>query len=519
MSLLHVETKRIALVVVVLVSDLFFTGILFGWAPLLLLLKEESQYAELCTPPESVPCKAQENRLNLMFALASVVTNTAALPVGYLLDWIGPRKSVVLAAVFEVLGLVLMAVADSKEFDVFIPAYLMLAIGGCITMLSSYPASFLIMRYQTVILASISCLFDGSSVMFLLVYSVHTTFSMKRRELFLVYAVLAVCIYGILYALWYVNEQKLRDPSAEEESKLLLDKSPPRYTPVNDKDAKKLVKEYYLQYGSLGEHGFVTERSVDEVRELYRSGVAEASLRTYPVKKQVFTFEFAYILTYASLQVLRTTVYIGTTNKLLENYGDGERHFLYTKVFSVVLPLGFVFVPAIDYIVERRGLSVSLIFANALGILYNVLVLVPILPLQVFTFVAFTGFRAFLYAVMSAFTAKTFGLKNLGTLIGLIFSIGSIISLLEYPAVWMANEWFDGNLDVVYWISLGVCMALFPLTEYHRQRDRKRERQHKDILRRLGSSLKSPPAVGSEGLSYRRSPCLSSGSYLVDQKY
>ncbi|DAZ95283.1 TPA: hypothetical protein N0F65_007773, partial [Lagenidium giganteum] len=513
MSLLHVETQRIALVVLVLVSDLFFTGLVFGWAPLLLMLKEERQYLELCDDPAATRCLAQENRLNLMFALASVAANAGALPVGVLLDWCGPKVAIGIAAVVEISGLVLLALADSQTFDVFVPAYVLLALGGCITMMASYPASFLIMQHQTAILAAISCLFDGSSVNFLALYAIHITFNASRMQLFLAYTALAVLVYSSLFVLWHWNEPALRNPTPttdSEETTLLLHKNIAKNSPVNDKDAKKLVKEYYLQYGSLGEQEFTAQRTADEVRELYRSGVAEAQLTEFPVKQQVMTFEFAYILIFAASQVLRTTVYIGTTNKLLENYGDADRQYLYTKVFSVVLPLGFVFVPAIDYVVERRGLTLSLIFTNAIGVLYNVLVLVPVLPLQALTFLVFTGFRAFLYAVMSAFTAKTFGLKNLGTLVGMIFSISSVVGLLEYPAVYISNQWYGGDLSVIYWISLFVCIALFPLTECHRQRERERERQHKALLRRFGSTLKSPPTTASQGLSYRRSPCMTS---------
>ena len=50
------EAKRAdaALVVVSLVNVLFFSGIMFGWGPFLVMLEEEGQYAELC--PDAAPC-------------------------------------------------------------------------------------------------------------------------------------------------------------------------------------------------------------------------------------------------------------------------------------------------------------------------------------------------------------------------------------------------------------------------------------------------------------------------------
>ncbi|GLE02966.1 hypothetical protein PINS_up011845 [Pythium insidiosum] len=227
------------------------------------------------------------------------------------------------------------------------------------------------------------------------------------------------------------------------------------------------------------------------------------------IRQQLRTFEFGFLLCFASVHVFRTSLYIGSASKVLLNYGDADRDFLYTKVFSLVLPLGFVFVPAIDYIVEQRGLSLSLLLTNAVGVFYNVLVLVPILPLQCATFAVFTGFRAFLYAVLSSFTAKTFGLKNLGTLLGILFSVGSVVSLLEYPAVSLSNALAGGDLSTAYWISLALCVALFPLAELYRQRERARARRHRQLLARFGSSVFSPDAARPVALSYRRSPCLS----------
>ena len=46
-----------------------------------------------------------------------------------------------------------------------------------------------------------------------------------------------------------------------------------------------------------------------------------------------------------------------------------------------------------------------------LGIIYNSLALVKSLRVQIATFVFYTSFRAFLYAVMAAFAAETFGIR------------------------------------------------------------------------------------------------------------
>ncbi|KAF1334868.1 hypothetical protein FI667_g1703, partial [Globisporangium splendens] len=489
------EPKRVALVVAVLASDLLLAGIVWGWAPLLLMLQDEKQYFELCTSDtddsdssihsndSSAPtCDAQENKLNLVYAIASVVINAVALPVGFLLDRVGPKCSVAIAGCFEVPGLVLLALADSQTFDVFIPAYSLIAIGGIMTLMASFPASFLIMSHQTMILAAINCLMDGSSVVFLVLYTIKNHTSLTRQQLIGGLAVLATANYIALVALWHTNESALRKPAGggnavSTQESTTSENYEEHYTGVVEAPSVLPITPTYC------------ERDV-EASTLARQGppqsaidaTATPSLMDVPIRQQLRTFEFAYIIAFAAVHGLRTTLYIGTTNKLLENYGDREHHnSLFTKIFSIVLPLGFIFVPAVDHIVEHKGLLFSLFFTSGLGIVYNALALVRNLYVQCVTFFLFAGFRVLLFTVLSCFTAKTFGLATMGSLMGIIFSIGAIVNLLEYPAVYVSNAYFNGDLSLVYGLTLLLCALLIPLTEYLRRhwqdRDQKLQQQ------------------------------------------
>ncbi|KAE9305924.1 hypothetical protein PF008_g21592 [Phytophthora fragariae] len=503
----RIAPRRVALVLAVCASDLLLTGLVFGWAPLLLLLQEEGQYHELCADAAAPTCVAQENRLNLVFAVASVAMNAGALPVGMFLDRAGPRVTIAFAAVVEVSGLALLALADSQIFDVFVPAYVLIAFGGCITMMASYPASFLIMRYQTAILAAISCLFDGSSVVFLVLYAAHERFGWSRREVFLGLAVVSAGVHLLLIFLWGLNEKSLRPKHKPEVNGNEVILSAPQQR------ERLLVngKANDSAYGSVG----VEQSALPSTPTMTKHDDAAFQLVDVAITTQMKSFEFAYIVVYAAVQVLRATIYIGTANKLLDNYGDREHGYLYTKVFSFVLPMGFLFVPSIDYMVETRGLSKALLFTNILGVLYNVVELVPILPLQCVAFFLFTAFRAFLYAIISAFTAKTFGLKNMGSLMGIVFSIGSIIGLAEYPAVYISNVLFDGDLTVLNVVSLLSCVLMIPLTMYLRKYEHDREEKRRAEIalesgvahahddRETYSSLMDTPTLG---VTYLRSP-------------
>ncbi|RHY10154.1 hypothetical protein DYB34_000180 [Aphanomyces astaci] len=516
-----IRPLALALVAVVFLSDILYAGLIFGWAPLLLLLQEEDQYGELCNHTSTnvtVPatrCSLQDSRLNMVYAIASVAANLSSLPVGCMLDYFGPKYSILVAAVFEVSGLFLLGAADSKSFDVFILAYTLCATGGCITMMASYPASFLILSHQTVILAAISCLFDSSSVVLLGMYSLHSSFGFTRQQIFFVYGCMSIAMYGLLVVLWHANEQYLPDQSEDEAKNAPPPTKDITFTsPLLQPIARRhSMRDSIEKYGTLSEDELIEAKPLPDVIQvlyacLHKTGHVGRELVTdFPLTQQLRTFEFGFLLAYSSLHVLRANLYIGTNNKLLEEYGDAATGYFYTKIFSFILPLGFIFVPFIDYFVEKKGLAVSLHIATGLGVVYNSLAMVPLLPLQSVVFFLFTGFRAFLYAAISAFAAKIFGLANLGTVVGLTFTFGSIVSLLQIPAVWFAND--VGNHMLVYGLSTALCFGLIPLTECYRHRAALRMKRQARVMEALGedeTTMLSP----IKGLQYRRSPCAPS---------
>ena len=50
---------------------------------------------------------------------------------------------------------------------------------------------------------------------------------------------------------------------------------------------------------------------------------------------------------------------------------------------------------------------------------------------QAVNFLAFAGFRAFLYGVVSAYIAQTFGLRTLGRVTGCVFTCGALVNLAQ----------------------------------------------------------------------------------------
>ena len=134
-----------ALIALSMTCVFLFSGILFGWQPLLSVLESRGEYHELCPKgtPLDTPCAEQQTALNQMYTFGSTALSLVALPAGLFIDRYGPRISLAVSTISLALGLCLLGVSSSLHFPAFVPAYCLLAIGGIMTMFSSFRCAFL----------------------------------------------------------------------------------------------------------------------------------------------------------------------------------------------------------------------------------------------------------------------------------------------------------------------------------------------------------------------------------------
>ena len=81
-----------------IVEMVLFTGVIFGWANMVLILKEEEYFKDLCagnstlsSSEDSENCGRQDERLALIFTISVFAFNVAGLIGGSLLDKLGTR--------------------------------------------------------------------------------------------------------------------------------------------------------------------------------------------------------------------------------------------------------------------------------------------------------------------------------------------------------------------------------------------------------------------------------------------
>jgi hypothetical protein len=471
-------------------SVLLFSGIIYGWAPLYLILVAEGQYSELCpinsnnddviiaVDKDAAPattCPEQDLKLGVMFTLGQFLLNFSSLPVGFMLDHTPKVAFYVIAGTINVMGLLLFACSDTKTGrDYFLLSYALMAFSGSMTMLGAFPTTFLLPQHQAALLAAISCLFDASSITFFVFYEVVLAIdsidltTIIRQRLFVGWAILSFVIFTCLCLLWaYLNRfdwneldlstivgdghghgkgYTVDDPDREglhvSEISALLVEGNESFSEMFGSPHQRLSSAAPSSSPRKDDMLLLSSSSARSDQKRRRSSRIQ-ELQTKPLRKILSTFHFGVAAIFTSVSMLRINFYILTVDTFLLSLGDVNSR--YAETFSWILPSGLIFVPIIDWTAKKLGVINTLRITNAIGIVFGMILLVPILSVQGLNFLLLTCYRAFVYAAISVFVAQTFGVGAMGRVFGSCAFIAALVSLAQSGMASVTQSTFDGN--------------------------------------------------------------------------
>ena len=137
-------------------SSVCISGIIFGWAPLMLILRSDGTSTDV-----------GESTLTATYT-AGVMAQVACSPIaGWLLDAYGPRNTCAVGLFFVTIGLCLMADATQLTLPV---GYALMGFGACLNYFASFATSYIYPQNQAAILSAINLCFDAGATMFYLFY-------------------------------------------------------------------------------------------------------------------------------------------------------------------------------------------------------------------------------------------------------------------------------------------------------------------------------------------------------------
>jgi MFS family permease len=417
--------KAQALVFFAQVSAILFSGIVFGWPALSLILEREQVYHDLCPAGSVEVCDAQQEALNWIFSVAAFVQSACGIVIGLLLDILGPLNTTLIGTGIGLLGTVLMA-----KKSLLVLAYCCYSFSGMCVLLSGVRTGSIVpQKYIALIVGGISGMFDASIVIFrifLETYNAGTSY----ETLFWVFGAVQLVIGVITAGLWALNgfgltfclDRKIEEQSAEEGASVAVDESLP----------------------------------------LLR---AEKKISEMDFSDQIKTSEFKFVVLFCMVEITRSNLFLGILGPFLDSLGDSDHSI--RQALTWIFPFGVVFVPIAAGLINKLGLGRTAVFVNVVALTYLTFQMIPMKTLQLATGAIFTFSRCLCFSYIAAFCAQVFGFKTIGRINGVMYTASSFVQFVQTPALIMTDKVFNHNFLPLNLMIAGLVIFLsIPLVIY-----------------------------------------------------
>lgn len=443
---------------------LFAAGIVFGYAAIKPVLIREHVYRDLCTEEELEKgvrtCYDQEIHLNLMFTVAAVGTNVAALPIGAILDTLGPRVCGIIGSFLLTIGALLFALAWELPFDGFIPGYLFLALGGPFVFISSFQLSNTFPKHSGLILALLTGAFDSSSAVFLVYRMLYQwseeTFIPKR--FFLVYLIVPALI--LIVQIFYMPKSSYKTVGElvkqVEEVDTNYDDQMDEHTALLREESRENRQSVVSEITDLLGSKSGGKQLKQEERKNAISGVWGA-LHGKTVTQQIFSPWFILITLFTVIQMTRINFFVATIRPqyeyLLSSY---DKAVEVNTFFDIALPLGGILsIPLIGLVLDNTSTFFVLMALVSIATTIGILGCLPYEWAAYSNICLFVLYRPFYYTAVSDYSAKVFGFRTFGTVYGLIICLAGVMNFSQSGLDALLHKVFGGNPVPVNLILLG----------------------------------------------------------------
>ncbi|KAM5248357.1 large neutral amino acids transporter small subunit 3 [Ctenodactylus gundi] len=502
-SLKRAYRRRWWMAATAVLENLFFSAPLLGWGSLLLMLKSEGFYSSLCAAenatnstrgewPQWPSCDQQDETLTLAFTIGSFLLSASTMPLGLLMDRLGPRRLRLVGSAFFSMSCALQALA-SQNTQVLSPLiFLTLSLSGfggiCLTFTSlTLPNMFGNLR--ATIMAVMIGSYASSAITYpgiKLIYDAGVPFV----AIMLAWAGLAGFIFLNCAFNW---------------------PSEPFLSP-EEVDHAKETKCYKVPGDGFPMHTATEGQRLDPKLPSLEGGpgslLPSAHLPKEPVslRKCLCSPVFLWSLVTMGVTQLRVIFYMASMNKMLEAIlTGGQEHEtsepgaevaetvgFYSSTFGVLQLLCLVTCPLIGCVMDwrikdcvdlrvegaalrdtrdraatkspkPRDLRVQKItnaisafsLTNLLLVGFSVTSLVRSLRLQLVTFVLHTMVRGFIHSACGGLYAAVFPAGYFGTLTGLQSFVSALVSLLQQPLFMAVLGPLHGD---PFWVNLGLLL-------------------------------------------------------------
>ncbi|KAG9054845.1 hypothetical protein FS842_003964 [Serendipita sp. 407] len=417
--------KKIFQIVCAVFFCLTTTGVIFGYAALKPVLVRHEVYRELCTEEEKRSgvwvCEKQDLRLNFMFTLSAVITNTIALPVGMLLDRAGPRAATLLGAFFFFCGNAVFGIGiENEHIDTYYVGFVLLALGGPLIFLSSFHLSNAFPRNSGLILSFISGSFDASSVPYLLYNEALP--NVPIRTFFWSYTIIPILL---------VIQCITISPSSSYEREAL-----------KNRDADE-------EEGDLTSPGTaVGQDHSDRILGVMFGKTAWQQIRSS---------WWILITIFLCVYMTRINFFIQTVaSQMLWYLQEHDDAIRLATTFTILLPLGgAIGITPVGVLLDRGGILAASIVVLFMGLFFGLFGIMRSYAGQLVAIGILVFLRPLMYTFVGDYCAKVFGFGTFGTVYGLANTLSGLFGLVLRPIDLLLKSKLHGDYTPPNLVLLG----------------------------------------------------------------
>lgn len=366
----------------------------------------------------------------MIFTIASFFNFLGPLILGLVLDHYGPRVCSLVSIALVGLGSLLFSVSDSENFPLFVPAMCLIAFGGPGAQSSIIHLSNLFPTWKATATAFITGSFQLSFVIFLIFDQLWFHKQFTYTQLFMGYCGLCAVNAVVSMVMWpdqpYSYEEVVEVDHIEDAEDNLQHLGHIRLPSV-------FIHHSEFQMMEQGKKPLPSVTSNRVMRPA--KAPISVDLKDASLLEQLKSPEFILLTVFFLVNSFWVNFYIGTFDAQIR---DGtaltvaEEH-VYAQIFTLTITLGVIGIPIVGACMDYLGFPITSTILLCLGIVWAFLAIQRDPSTLVFSFVFYSAFRTFFFTFTFAYLADTLGFKYFGVLAGVMFVLGGVIGVLQYP--------------------------------------------------------------------------------------
>lgn len=454
----HLTSNPILWSIVGVTQTLLTAGIVFGWASLLPVLREEGvDYA----PGE----------FSRIFTFGAVGNYVSTLAFGLILDHYGPKWTAIVASVLFSVGCVLCHLHHSYYCLLF--GFGLLGFSGPGIQMPTLHLANLFSSSSSlssaddendsetnaaggaggdgdgggaIYMSAQAAAFDGGTAIFALIRFAHQQYDINTSTFFMLYLIIPCWV--LVTALYAWPDEVIANPTSHAATATATGVSSsdsPYFGPGSPYLTPKVNRLRRLQ-SKKQDHvtatASVTTTASATATDTATTASTSTSLYDAPLQVVLKHSSFWFLAFWVSVHILKLNFVVATINDQLNDAMNMDDAQSLIGTFGAMLPFGFVILPVIAWLLQKSTVW-AFQLTNIFGLVYGlILVYFASTPwlLKWVVFPVIATSRQMVYSTIFHQIGVTFGFANYGVLLGLTNILVSAFSIIQNPFVtWSEN--------------------------------------------------------------------------------